>query len=162
TWEGAIEAYVDQETTRAVIAVPLLYQEQLVGVLSLIDKEPGRGFTQEDLTVLQIIAPQAALAVVNAELYSRVYQLSQRLSVLLGAGLELTTQATDRPVTLALICERIIKLFECDVCSIWLCDAAQEKLIMAERRSASKTAKKGAVAAEEALAKRALAQNGPL
>src|SRR5258708_357031 len=79
TWEGAVEPYTGSEGIKAVIAVPLLYQEQLVGVLVLIDNQAGRVFTPEDLTVLQIIAPPAALAGVDAETSSPVDTVSRRV-----------------------------------------------------------------------------------
>jgi diguanylate cyclase (GGDEF)-like protein len=52
-----------------MICIPLKVGESILGVVSLDNK--GEGFTQEDLTKVNHLAGQVAIAVQNAELYER-------------------------------------------------------------------------------------------
>jgi len=59
----------DQSGAKSALCVPLLAQDQLVGVLTLVHPTP-HFFTKEDLEQLGAIADLAALAVRNAQLYA--------------------------------------------------------------------------------------------
>jgi signal transduction histidine kinase len=51
------------------LAVPLIYQTRLIGLLLLADKISGRKFTMDDIEFLSILANQIAVAIENARLY---------------------------------------------------------------------------------------------
>lgn len=51
------------------LAVPLIYQTRLIGLLLLADKISGRQFTMDDTEFLSILANQIAVAIENARLY---------------------------------------------------------------------------------------------
>jgi len=51
------------------LAVPLIYQTRLIGMLLLADKISGRQFTMDDIEFLSILANQIAVAIENARLY---------------------------------------------------------------------------------------------
>ena len=55
---------------RSWICVPLLASDQLIGLLSVSSKEPGR-FTHEHLRLAESLALSAAVAIQNARLYER-------------------------------------------------------------------------------------------
>jgi len=57
-------------TARSWICVPLVSSENLVGLLSVSGKEPGR-FTREHLRLAKSLALSAAVAIRNARLYER-------------------------------------------------------------------------------------------
>jgi GAF domain-containing protein len=59
--------------TRAECAIPLRVGNRIIGALDIHAGEPG-GFTDQDLSVLQILADQVAIAIDNA----RSYQLAQQ------------------------------------------------------------------------------------
>jgi two-component system phosphate regulon sensor histidine kinase PhoR len=71
----------DHLTTRSAIAVPLLRQARVIGVLTLIHPEPNR-FGQGDLDLLLFIAHQAAIAVENARLYEKVTERMREATAL--------------------------------------------------------------------------------
>ena len=56
-------------TTRTILAVPLLRKKKLLGVLEVLNKRGGGGFSAADVELMKIIANQAALAIENAYLY---------------------------------------------------------------------------------------------
>jgi len=54
------------ESIHSILCVPLMMRAELVGVLSVYNKENGNGFTDEDQSLLGIIALQSAEVVENA------------------------------------------------------------------------------------------------
>lgn len=74
---------------RAVLAVPLVVRDQLIGALGVGDVL-GRAFTAEDVRVAQAFADHAALSIENARLYAdveaKLQQLETTQAQLLQAG----------------------------------------------------------------------------
>lgn len=54
---------------KAAAGVPLKISGRLIGTLTVMDDKPDRVFTPADLKILEMIAPQAAIAIRNAQLY---------------------------------------------------------------------------------------------
>lgn len=69
---------------KSAICVPLLAREQLVGVLTLVHPVPN-SFGAEHLELMQAIADQAGIAVLNARLYTES-QRQARVMTALAAG----------------------------------------------------------------------------
>jgi PAS domain S-box-containing protein len=67
-WEGRSDKYT-QSTVQAVMVTPLLIGSRLVGALASVHSDPARIFGQHDLRLLQLFAPQAAIAIENARLF---------------------------------------------------------------------------------------------
>ncbi|MEJ2758741.1 MAG: ATP-binding protein, partial [Anaerolineales bacterium] len=93
----------DQETgfiTRGMLVVPMHYQDEVIGVLEVINKKNGMPFTVDDQELLIAFAGQAAVAVENVRLYmqtdqelaNRVEELSvmQRLDRELNTSLDIS------------------------------------------------------------------------
>jgi signal transduction histidine kinase len=59
-------------TTRSLMAVPINYQGETLGVLEVVNKAEQAHYTEEDLTILETIASQAALALQNFRLLEKV------------------------------------------------------------------------------------------
>src|SRR5512142_437161 len=68
-WLRRPDDALDQSGAKAAICVPLLARERLVGVLTLVHSLPG-AFGIEHLELMQTIADQASIAVLNARLYT--------------------------------------------------------------------------------------------
>jgi signal transduction histidine kinase len=66
-------------TTRNILCVPLRIHERTVGVLEVLNKEQTGGFTEEDLTWLEALAQQIAIAIHNAQLYQDLQADQERL-----------------------------------------------------------------------------------
>ncbi len=67
-WEGRSDKYT-QSTVQAVMVTPLLIGSRLVGALASVHSDPHRIFGPQDLRLLQLFAPQAAIAIENARLF---------------------------------------------------------------------------------------------
>jgi signal transduction histidine kinase len=63
---------------RALLAVPLLREDQIIGSLSLTRKEPGE-YAPEVIDVLKSFATQSALAIQNARLFREIADKSAQL-----------------------------------------------------------------------------------
>ena len=68
-WSGRSAQYASVEFT-AVMVAPLLIGGHLVGAMAFMDKNPVRRFGAEDLRLLNLFAPQAAIAIENARLFT--------------------------------------------------------------------------------------------
>ncbi|MBI2000608.1 MAG: GAF domain-containing sensor histidine kinase, partial [candidate division NC10 bacterium] len=63
----------------AVIGVPLLYRDRLLGVLTSHATQSGSAFTPDHLALLTNFADQAAVAIENARLYQEIQQHAAEL-----------------------------------------------------------------------------------
>jgi nitrate/nitrite-specific signal transduction histidine kinase len=68
---------------RSEIAIPMLLDNMAVGVL-LVASEDEDAFDDDDITVLQIVADQTAVAIDNARLFAEVKESLQHMQVLYG------------------------------------------------------------------------------
>jgi PAS domain S-box-containing protein len=74
----ALRARLERFGTGAVVSVPLVAHDRIVGALSISDVA-GRDFTADELQALQVFADQAALALENARLYESAQDSLVRL-----------------------------------------------------------------------------------
>ncbi len=65
-------------TTRSMLAVPMVFQGKLVGVLEAVNKIEG-SFGPADVAALEALALQAAIAIENARLFSRLQEEKSKL-----------------------------------------------------------------------------------
>jgi PAS domain S-box-containing protein len=64
------DEYVRQNRSRSILCLPIVKQAKLVGVLYLENNLTMGAFTPDRVTVLQLLASQAAISIENATLYS--------------------------------------------------------------------------------------------
>ncbi len=77
-WTGRSSKY-ENSTVQSVMAVPLLIGSRLVGVIASVHSDPLRVLGDADLRLLQLFAPQAAIAIENARLYEAAQQQFEAL-----------------------------------------------------------------------------------
>jgi GAF domain-containing protein/DNA-binding NarL/FixJ family response regulator len=65
-------------TTKKVIAVPLIAEREILGVIELLNKRDG-DFSQRDLELLSLVASSAAIAIKNARQYAALKQANEAL-----------------------------------------------------------------------------------
>jgi len=75
-WLGQSAKYADV-LVHSVMAAPLLIGRRLVGAIATVHSDPARVFNQEDLRLLNLFAPQAAVAIENARLYTAAQRQRQ-------------------------------------------------------------------------------------
>jgi PAS domain S-box-containing protein len=79
--EGPVK-HADRLSIASLIAVPMIAQGKILGVLATSIMSPPRQFTQADLQLATALADRAALAIENARLYEQERVLRQRLEAL--------------------------------------------------------------------------------
>ena len=70
---------VDEKTkvaTRSIVAVPVRFRDQCLGVIELINCVGAEGFSQRDLALLEALADYAAIAIENARHVQRIHELT--------------------------------------------------------------------------------------
>jgi PAS domain S-box-containing protein len=72
---------IDKSGVKSAICVPLLAREKLVGVLTLVYPTPN-AFSEEQLDLMQAIADQAGVAVLNARLYTESQRQARVMTAL--------------------------------------------------------------------------------
>jgi signal transduction histidine kinase/CheY-like chemotaxis protein len=80
---------LDHSPARAILALPLIVQDRVVGALSLRDAT-GREFTADEMRVAQAFADQAAVALDNARLYVTTERRRREAEALARAARSLT------------------------------------------------------------------------
>ncbi len=93
------DPYIQRNQTQSLLCLPLLNQSKLVGVLYLENQLAAGAFTPERSQLLNLLSTQAAIAIENAKLYSKLRdgksQINQFLeAVQVGIGV---LDATGRP-----------------------------------------------------------------
>ena len=79
-YESRLRGALLEAGTRAVLAVPLLHEERIVGGLVVTRRTPG-AFTTEIVEILRTFATQSALAIQNARLFREIERKSRELEV---------------------------------------------------------------------------------
>jgi PAS domain S-box-containing protein len=74
TWEGRAAVYEETRPFQAVLSVPMKWQDEIIGVLHVLEYGRKRHFTEDDLKLVMSFANHAASAVQNARLYTQIQQ----------------------------------------------------------------------------------------
>ncbi len=96
-WKGEPDLPLAKETFGALMGVPLLFGEEVVGVLEVIGRRLGHVFDEEDLSLMELLAPQAAVAIANSRLFESQRALAGELSAAKNQ-LETVLTSTESPV----------------------------------------------------------------
>ena len=91
-----IRRFVDLFEARTSLTVPLVVEDQAIGVCHAINKRGGR-FSDEDLELLSLIAPLLAVSVQSAHLFRKVRTQGRQLERAIFLQRELSRTAFDAP-----------------------------------------------------------------
>lgn len=100
----------DRASLHGVIGVPIRWGGSIIGSCVVFSREPGRRFTEADVTLVELFATHAAIAITNARLHALVNRREREAAVLaerervvrevlgLGQGVPLDSAAAPVPV----------------------------------------------------------------
>jgi len=71
-----------QFETRSLLAVPIRYGSQVLGVMEAVNKHGNANYTADDVTILEIISDYAGVAVVNSALLEETRAARQNIDAL--------------------------------------------------------------------------------
>ena len=103
---------------RSELAVPIVQDDRVVGVINLEHTEPN-AFDEEDLRFVQALAEQAAIAIGKAELYEAERKRREMAEALREATMALSS-TLDRNQILGRILEQLKKVVDYDSASLQL------------------------------------------
>ena len=89
-WLRRDDDATEKSGPKSAICVPLQAHDQLVGVLTLVHPVPN-AFTEEHLELMQAIADQASVAVLNARLYTESQRTARVMSALAEGAAAINT-----------------------------------------------------------------------
>ncbi|HFD38323.1 MAG TPA: GAF domain-containing protein, partial [Anaerolineae bacterium] len=115
------------ETSRSEIAVPIVREDRVIGVLNLESDQPA-AFTEDDLRFIQHLADHASIAIENARLFQEQRRRVQMLSAIGEIGREIVA-SLDLDRTLHLILERVQDLVGYYAAEICLWDEADQLVV---------------------------------
>jgi PAS domain S-box-containing protein len=81
------DAYLYQKHVRSVLCVPLVKQAKLIGALYLENNLASHVFTPARISVLEVLASQAAISLDNARLYNDLREREARIRRLVDANI---------------------------------------------------------------------------
>jgi len=72
-----LEQALPSGEARCALSAPLLYQNECLGALTILNRTDGRTFSRNDETLLETLAAQVAITLHNASLFEEVEELSR-------------------------------------------------------------------------------------
>ena len=151
SWEGRSVSYEPIMPFAGSLAVPLRWQDQVMGVLTIDADSRRRAFGQDDIRHAALFADLAGLAIKNAQLYEALQdrsqelqrtleqEVAQRTQELAHRALQMETSAkVSREVTaildidrlLSRVVELICQAFDYYSVQIFLVDAGTDQLVL--------------------------------
>lgn len=78
-WLRRPDDAADRTGPKSAVSAPIMTREKLVGVITLVHPEPGF-FTNDHLALVQAIADQAGIAILNARLYAESQRQAREMT----------------------------------------------------------------------------------
>src|SRR5258707_12604073 len=81
------DEYICQKHARSILCLPLVKQTKLIGVLYLENNLASHVFTPARISVLELLASQAAISLENAHLYNDLQEREARIRRLVDSNI---------------------------------------------------------------------------
>ena len=127
----AVRAHIEGAPFRAVLAVPLLVKDTVIGALAVGDKI-GRVYTDRDVRLVQAFADQAVLALENAQLYIETERRRREAEVLANLTRDINT-SLELDTVLQRIVEGAKELCGSDLARIALREPGSSGVVIRQR-----------------------------
>ena len=117
----------DRTGPKSAVSAPILARDQLVGVMTLVHPSPGL-FNQDHLALVQSIADQAGIAVLNARLYDESQRQARTMTALAVSAGAITASLKLDDVLLRIL-ESISDALRVETVSLGLIDISTQELV---------------------------------
>lgn len=117
----------DRTGPKSAVSAPILARDKLVGVMTLVHPAPGT-FTQGHLSLVQAIADQAGIAILNARLYAESQRHARVMTALAESAAAITASLKTDDV-LQRILEQISQGLQVEVVSLALIDPQTQEVV---------------------------------
>ncbi len=119
TWDGRANAVEEEQPFTAMVSAPMLWKDQVTGVIHVLHDTEKRKFADEDLKLLISFANQAAIAVENTRLLEETQRRLERLSTLRNID-QAISSSLDLRVILNILLGHILQRLEVDAAAVLL------------------------------------------
>ncbi|NLM16333.1 MAG: GAF domain-containing protein [Candidatus Riflebacteria bacterium] len=119
--------------TRSVLSVPILHQEDLLGVLNVNNKRSGDAFFEDDLNLLLGISGQISQAIANASLHEKTDMQVAELSLIQELGKAINS-SLDLDSVLNYFIDMTTRITEADKSTLMLFDEETQELYVEASR----------------------------
>ncbi len=126
-WLRRPDDSVEKSGSKSAICVPLLARERLVGVLTLVHPKPG-AFQEKHLKLMQAIADQAGIAVLNARLYAESRRQARVMTALAEGAVAINASLRMEEV-LNSVLEQTMRALQVETVALALLDPARGDLV---------------------------------
>ena len=116
-----------EASSKSAVSAPIMVRDRLVGVMTLAHETPGF-FTQDHLDLVQAIADQAGIAVLNARLYDES-QRQARVMTALAESSAAITASLDLEDVLLRILEQVSQAMNVQAVALALIDSKTDELV---------------------------------
>jgi PAS domain S-box-containing protein len=127
-WLGRSAKYADVQV-HSVMAAPLLIGRRLVGAIATVHADPSRVFGAEDLRLLNLFTPQAAIAIENARLFTAERDRAGEQKALLETMADLSGEL-ELPKVLQAVLARAVTLLGVTGGEVAIFDEARQDLVV--------------------------------
>ncbi|MCA9969514.1 MAG: PAS domain-containing protein, partial [Anaerolineales bacterium] len=119
--EAGERAYLNLRGARKLLLLPMVFQDRVLGIVEVLERGEQRVFSDQEVSLAQLLANQAAAAVANARLYEELEQRLQELSSLNQIG-QAITSTLDLEKTLTIITNHTLTLLRVEAAAVALLD----------------------------------------
>ncbi len=126
-WLRRADDSVDKSGAKSAICVPLMARDRLVGVLTLVHSVP-KAFNEEHLELMQAIADQASVAVLNARLYTESQRTARVMSALAEGAAAINTSLEMDDVWRRIL-NQTMQALQVETVALALIDPASDDLV---------------------------------
>lgn len=126
-WVSRPEEAGEAAAARSAVSTPILARDQLVGAITLGHPTPGF-FTQEHLELVQAIAGQAGIAILNARLYAESQRQTRMMAALAESSAAITSSLKLDDV-LERILEQISQALRVEMVALALIEPRTQELV---------------------------------
>jgi NtrC-family two-component system sensor histidine kinase KinB len=125
-----LRKYEDEEgsSPKSAVSAPLFARERMIGVMTLVHPQPGF-FSHEHLELVQAIADQAGIAVLNARLYAESQRQARVMTALAESAATITASLNLEDVLLRIM-EQISQALDVEGVSLALIVPEEDALIV--------------------------------
>jgi PAS domain S-box-containing protein len=117
----------DKSGSKSAICVPLLARERLVGVLTLVHSLP-KAFGPEHLELMEAIAGQASIAVLNARLYTESSRQARIMTALADGAAAFSTSLDVREVWQRVL-NQTLQAMQVETVAIGLIEGPEQSIV---------------------------------
>ncbi|RME91227.1 MAG: GAF domain-containing protein [Anaerolineae bacterium] len=126
-WLRRPDDSIEKSGAKSAICAPLLARERLVGVLTLVHPQTG-AFEEKHLKLMQAIADQAGIAVLNARLYAES-QRQARVMTALAEGAMAINASLRMEEVLNNVLEQTMRALQVETVALALIDSSSGELV---------------------------------